>query len=226
MYKKTVMLCMSFASMICLVACGGKASSYKMEDVTIEKIVEANSYEKVLENHGEAYYDTKIYMGGDVDNGYLGYDHLIAKQTENGISMIKSDACQSVETVRAIEKNDDGNWIYKEQSAGEEIIESSYVDETAAMDELESYNLMNRENVISEQINDISEEDGAYVVMTTKTVKDEAAARVVYYWINPVNLELYAINETISTETDYGDILYVTTYRYDEEPDFNISFYY
>ena len=207
--------CMAVAFIGTLGAC-----SQSSKKPTIDKIVAANTYDNIFKNHDRMNYNTTIYAYADVDEGYLGFQNLSAMR---GAGMITSGSCQSELVTESIYKDEAGDWAYRYQAADTDE-SRKYDGEKSAMEALKEYELLSRKDVTEEKITDISVEDDAYVVVTEKRVQGEASARTVYYWLNMDNLELYAINETVPTDTDYGDVLYVTSVEYDVIPEFNSYF--
>lgn len=197
------------------------------DEVTIDDIKAANSYETLLKNHEIVAYEAKQYANQDVDNGYLGYDNTILKTDGDGISYLSSAASQSVPFTVIIEKNEAGSYVQKTQFAGESIVETEYDSEEAMKEDLNSLWYFDSDDFMNEKITEVSTQDDALVVTTERTPNDgEYASDTItrYYFLNPENYEVYAINEMMPTESDYGEVLTVTSVTYDTEPDFTIEF--
>lgn len=237
--KKKLILLITIISMICvLAACGkGNASTTTGDgmdgdmateagvnlDITMEQIIEANHYENILKNHNQMFYSTNIYMVAD--EGFLGYDSLIAENTDNGIRLITTGAAQSEGFTQEIKKNDDGTWVKRTQGGADEIEETPFADEAAAMAAIAGFEKLDRSNVESETIKSVTEENGLITVTTDKKNTGDAESHEVVYQLNVESLAINSIYEVVHTETDYGDLAYDTQFGYDTEAGFDIQFF-
>ena len=196
-------------------------------DVTIENIREANSYDTLLKNHKQVSYEALQYANEDVDNGYLGYDYTVIKTENDSFSYLSSAASQSVPFTVVIEKNENGDYVQKTQFAGESIVETVYESEDDMKQDLKRLWYFDSDDFADEKITDIGTQDGALAVTTERTPDGgEYASDTItrYYFLNPDNLEIYAIDERMPTESDYGMVMTITSVCYDEDPDFTIEF--
>lgn len=220
MTKRSIIILLAMLCGFAVVGCGGATdlSEQKADTVvSLEELYAANQISKILQTHDSVEMKTEIFsakVNDGAEDSYLGYADMFFVQQNDALLYRSETAAQSVPVIEEASNREEPTCVRYSLDEEEHKEVTAFTQEEYVRFLNDKWMAPSQQD--TETILEVSEgEAHTLSVAAVQTDADGKENVHVVYTLDTETLEIQAVEKTVHTETDYGDLVYRTSVTYD-----------